>query len=343
MSFLLRHNRAGAGDSKGALEDLQTIRRLGRLLQQEPALLSTLVGAAIESLSWQTKLTLARGELLTAAQRIQLAADARGTEEFRYNSDAFNTGERYFNLQLVMMAMKEDTERSVRVISGLEWVDFFNKAAKKPSVTLGDLRQTDWNVVLRMLNRDYDTLTAIASETDEIKQRDQALAFVAAHQAAQEAGITQSITFDISPDPDKEIQRQKFISNLEAYLRRRPNESLVAYSERIGIFFLGDQSSVERSFRLVLRPRTYQRQLQMVLALRAYHEAKGAYPATLNELVPAFLPKISTDPFAGKPMSFRREGDGYVLYSIGLNGKDDGGKTSREQKDADDIVVKTDH
>lgn len=71
------------------------------------------------------------------------------------------------------------------------------------------------------------------------------------------------------------------------------------------------------------------------LALAEYRLDHGEYPATLAALHPACLAKIPRDPFAGAPYHYRQASGGYVLYSIGLNGKDDGGP--RDSEDCDDL------
>ena len=52
-------------------------------------------------------------------------------------------------------------------------------------------------------------------------------------------------------------------------------------------------------------------------------------PATLDELVPAFLDAVPLDPFDGKPLRYRATNDTYVVYSIGPDRVDDGGETQR--------------
>ncbi len=52
----------------------------------------------------------------------------------------------------------------------------------------------------------------------------------------------------------------------------------------------------------------------------------GHPPETLAELVPAFLTAVPTDPFDGQPLRYHRTGDAFVVYSIGADGKDDGGE-----------------
>jgi len=64
------------------------------------------------------------------------------------------------------------------------------------------------------------------------------------------------------------------------------------------------------------------------LASRIYKKKTGHFPTNLDSLVPDILPEIPLDPFTGKPLVFRI-GDGELLiYSLGSNQKDDGGRGS---------------
>jgi hypothetical protein len=56
---------------------------------------------------------------------------------------------------------------------------------------------------------------------------------------------------------------------------------------------------------------------------RSRHE--GAPPPNLTALVPAWLPDVPSDPFDGRPLRYRPLARGYVVYSIGPDGVDDGG------------------
>ncbi len=74
-----------------------------------------------------------------------------------------------------------------------------------------------------------------------------------------------------------------------------------------------------------------------VLALESFKRANGTYPADLNVLVPRYLPELPLDPFTGKPMRYLRSGDGsaqrVLLYSVGVDQKDDGGIPPADAKD----------
>lgn len=63
------------------------------------------------------------------------------------------------------------------------------------------------------------------------------------------------------------------------------------------------------------------------LALFAYKAEHGTYPASLNALTPKYLKMIPDDPFAiSSPLCYKPTNTKYMLYSIGPDGKDDGGK-----------------
>ena len=62
---------------------------------------------------------------------------------------------------------------------------------------------------------------------------------------------------------------------------------------------------------------------------------RGQYPVQLEQLVPKYLDKIPEDLFVGKPVRYLRKAQGYLLYSVGPNQKDNGGQ--RENQELDDV------
>lgn len=53
------------------------------------------------------------------------------------------------------------------------------------------------------------------------------------------------------------------------------------------------------------------------LALKRYKLKNGVYPDTLTSLTPSLLDGVPVDPYTGSSLSYRTEGDGFVLYSLG--------------------------
>ncbi len=62
-------------------------------------------------------------------------------------------------------------------------------------------------------------------------------------------------------------------------------------------------------------------------AINHYRRDHGRYPDRLEALVPAYLPRVPIDYAVRQPMRYRVMDEDYLLYSVGLNGIDDGGMT----------------
>jgi hypothetical protein len=83
-----------------------------------------------------------------------------------------------------------------------------------------------------------------------------------------------------------------------------------------------------------------QQNLHLAFALAAYQREHGRYPATLDALAPKYLPQIPNDLFSGKALIYRPSEKGYLLYSVGVNGQDDGGRSYEDDPAGDDLTVR---
>lgn len=64
-----------------------------------------------------------------------------------------------------------------------------------------------------------------------------------------------------------------------------------------------------------------------VLAIKQWEAEKGALPESLGVLVEAgLLDKVPDDPYSAGSLVYRVDGDGFMLYSVGMNFVDDGGE-----------------
>ncbi len=61
--------------------------------------------------------------------------------------------------------------------------------------------------------------------------------------------------------------------------------------------------------------------LRAVIAVELYRIERGAVPERLSDLG---LVSPFSDLMTGDPLLYRRESDGYVVYSVGSDGSDDG-------------------
>ena len=71
---------------------------------------------------------------------------------------------------------------------------------------------------------------------------------------------------------------------------------------------------------------TFLRSLATACAVERYRMANDRLPATLENLVPAFLPSVPTDPLTGKPLCYKpSESSSYLIYGTGWDQTDNAG------------------
>jgi hypothetical protein len=80
--------------------------------------------------------------------------------------------------------------------------------------------------------------------------------------------------------------------------------------------------------------------LILAFALARYQREHGRYPEELAALAPKYLERVPVDLFSGKPLIYRPNENGYLLYSVGVNGKDDEGRGYDDQPPGDDLSVR---
>jgi hypothetical protein len=111
---------------------------------------------------------------------------------------------------------------------------------------------------------------------------------------------------------------------------------------------LENDHSIENSFNQIVMPtftqaadtigtlQATQNLLETSIALLKIRKQTGKLPLVL----PPSLENSAVDPFDGDLLRYRRKGMGFLLYSVGLNGVDDGGIPSNTTNTrADDVVV----
>jgi hypothetical protein len=65
-------------------------------------------------------------------------------------------------------------------------------------------------------------------------------------------------------------------------------------------------------------------------AIALFRARHGKLPDRIEELVPEVLPEVPRDPWTDAPLVYKREGNGFVVYSVGKNLFDDGGPLEPE-------------
>lgn len=143
-------------------------------------------------------------------------------------------------------------------------------------------------------------------------------------------------------------ERGKAFDELErdlAGLRRKPGDapprSAKEVGEQIGKVLMGLLApAVRKVADAADRSRQTQANTQAAFALALHRREKGAYPATLAALAPDYLPAPPADLFSGKELVYKPGAGGVLLYSVGPNGVDDGGRGADAEPRGDDLDVR---
>ena len=76
-------------------------------------------------------------------------------------------------------------------------------------------------------------------------------------------------------------------------------------------------------------------QAALACALERYRIAHGQFPDKLDALAPDFISTLPHDVITGDPYKYQRTAENFLLYSVGWNETDDGGKVGRKEKPLD--------
>jgi hypothetical protein len=94
--------------------------------------------------------------------------------------------------------------------------------------------------------------------------------------------------------------------------------------------------NLNRAFQTTAHNQTLVHQALIACALERYRLARGEYPVTLDALIPQFIDMIPHDVIGGQLPHYRRAADGtFILYSIGWNGRDNGGVRGKSNAEGD--------
>jgi hypothetical protein len=305
--------RAGEGQLDEAWQDLLACHRLGRLVARGGTLIEMLVGIAIDAIASNAEMSfLERASKDRDAKQIRAwLKDLQTLPPMPAMADKLDVAERFFYLDSVQMVRRGGFP-ALEALSGS-----LVKPEEDPPAGLPGI---DFAPALRTGNQFYDRMVAAA----RLKDR------------AEREKAWESI--------DKEVRNTRVQAVDPTWLVKgvisgAPAEKIVG--KRIGDTLIGLLLPATRKLQQASdRCEQTQRNLHIAFALVAYQREHGNYPATLNALAPAILPAIPGDLFSGKPLIYRSGEKGFLVYSVGVNGKDEGGRWYDDDPPGDDPSVR---
>jgi hypothetical protein len=97
--------------------------------------------------------------------------------------------------------------------------------------------------------------------------------------------------------------------------------------------------ALDSTFRKCARAQATADQAGMACALERFRLENKRYPDSLDQLAPKYLAQLPLDVITGAPQKYHPTVEGgYVLYSVGRDGKDDGGSTTKVEREPLDWV-----
>jgi hypothetical protein len=305
--------RAGEGRHDEAWQNLIACHRLARLVARGGTLIEALVGYAIEAIASGADLNYLGRARLSTRQIKDCLHDLRRLPPMPALADKMDLTERFMFLDVVM-AVDRIGLQSLESLVGEPLLPKARDARARR--TLEDI---DWDAVLRTGNRWYDRVgTALRA-------------------------------------PDRKTS-EKQLDRIEQDIRKFRQDVMTAGG--LGNAFLAARGAAARGklfgdalMALLLpsarkvhaaadRTEQIQRNLQLAFALEAYQREHGRYPDKLEALAPDYLPRIEGDVFSGKPLIYRPVRSAYLLYSVGVNGQDDQGRSYDDDPPGDDLRVR---
>jgi hypothetical protein len=319
------HSRAMSrmhdGDLTAAWEDLMSCYRLGQLTAQGPYLVDHMVGQVIGQATSAHEQVVTDNRL-TAAQIAQMRRDLAQLQPMRRLIDVMDTGERYFGLDSITQRHRRgppkddfDFDLDSSDDDALSWVEWLVRQ-KPPEKFQGPARELanraiDCEMTLRVANHWYDRIIAAGGIADakrrmtELKNVESAIDRISAHGGNPIALIA------ILTLPDR--QRRQALALVLA--NREMANALWTF---VAIFKSEQECATQ--WQLV----------DVALAIAAYRVDHKKLPAKLDDLVPKYLKVVPRDPYRDSPLTYKSDGRRYLLYSVGADGKDDGGKSHAE-------------
>lgn len=291
--------RLNEGNVDQAWNDLLSCHRLARLAGQGPSLVEALVAIAIDGIAADGDYRLVQHARLTAHQAAKMRDDLGNLSPLLEIAEKIDVCERFQFLDS-LSSMARDVPASMRMLaarqaSSGEGNSLLNLAAK---ATL------DWDQMFRIGNFWYDRFTDAVRKSSR-SERQESLRKI-----------------DVDLQKLEEATKEPLVLPI-------PGNTRETVSQRVGeivvtLLLPAIPAAADAADLATMRFDL----ARLAFALAAYRADHNAYPGTLTDLVPKYATHVPKDIFSDEEIRYEPQTDGYLLYSVGLDGKDARKKTN---------------
>ena len=324
----------GRNETDRALEDLLTVRVLNykSSLQRVPSVIDVLVYSAADMWNFELDARLIRsGKISARAAKQQIA---------RYEKlppiptlESTSLAWRYERYSEISWCALEGPRNVAELYEQVEWTleQFFRLMAGKPLDETNVEQQVlapcfwapnwliDWKSIILRFAKLHDEMERILSLEP----------YVECHQAALEFDTARS----------KVTLRAENWQELYELVKQGESPCQVV-TEDFGRYLEARFVPIAPILRSCTEAKVRRQVVILGYALVAFRQDRGQYPESLLQLVPHYVSTVLPDPFANAPLRYKREDDRALLYSIGRNQLDDGGRFDRNaDPPVDDISI----
>ncbi|MDR1493603.1 MAG: type IV pilin protein [Planctomycetaceae bacterium] len=341
--------RVGRGDVEGAWYDVMSMKHIARHYTNDSLIVTNLVGIAISNAADKSAKLILTHCRPTEEQFAKFARDLEILPSS--NSGALSlTLERLVSFQMLQL-LKHGKGRDVRAVMEEAYLNHSRKNDIPKVFSIISRLPFDANIAGKRLTKLYNEFGLKGFEIDKhfvcnpvLRRKYVKQLKKASQQVVEKIRLT------------NQLHRTPFIRTRSELLA----ECLFGYS----------LPALSSSYLAFDRYDAQNEMLRIAVALERYHLANGKYPENLNELVPKYLEMTPLDPCTGRASFVYKLRDAtqetaseseqpstsstaktsttdetpkqtelpYILYSLGPNGKDDGGissETSLKNYDCD--------
>ncbi|MFZ5830479.1 MAG: hypothetical protein ACOY3P_10340 [Planctomycetota bacterium] len=311
----------GARRPEEAWNELHAAFRLARLTAQMPLLLDQVLSSAYEAIALGPLAAMLGSRLCDAVLLRRIASDLDHLPEVPAIADVVDKGERVCELALVDQAVR----LGPAAFPDPSGDDFSPLAAAIDAGPLFDCRcfgrailaerTIDWDEVRRRINADCDRVVATLRLPTYVERCLAAVnsSFDSFSTLRKAIGCSSWDRIDIASMSDTEV-----VEYLIAW----------AFGSNRNVQPIVVGSAICQARRALAR---------VAAAVELFRAETGTFPENLQPLVPDFLPATPIDPFTDRPLLYYSWEHGFTVYSVGRNGRDDGGQSHSDLPDDAEI------
>ncbi len=321
--------RLNEGKADEAWEDLLACHRLARLAGQRPTLIDALIAMRIDKMAVAGDQALLQHAKVTASRIAKMQDDLAKLAPMPKMADKVDLGERFMFLDAVSTTARNGLTSILKLIGARN----LNSEFKLLIDIVGSLA-IDWDIVLCMGNSRYNRISAAyRNPTWAEGEKELDSIYEDMCRVANSAMDFTSLGLSMLGNPRKAISERCGQQFTRLFSWHFPGCNQIEHCAVM--WFELDK---------------------LAFALTAYRADQRSYPAKLADLTPKYTTRLPKDSFADGDLHYKPEGDGYLLYSVGRNGKDDGGRNywdefgsgdwndrspTKEEQSWDDIAIRT--